>query len=255
VKVSELSRAAGVSLATLKYYQREGLVPDGVRGAANQVDYSDVNVQRVRLIRALLETGGLSIAAARDVIAAVDARDAPIAETFRVAQHAMSSPRTTGAAPTASARDRVQKVADEKGWRVSDDNPGIDTAARAIDGLRAIDFDPSANYLTAYAAAADTVAAADLQALLEVDGEDRVAERMVVGSALGDPLFAGLRRLAQQNATHHASPSTESEHHNDYFTHPRRSRRQRSRGPRDGTGSPRPRRTHHLSRPPAVHAR
>jgi DNA-binding transcriptional MerR regulator len=206
VKVSEIARAAGVPLSAVKFYQREGLLPEGIRSAPNQVEYSDVHVQRVRLIRALLETGGLSIATARDIIAAVDARDTPIAETFRVAQHAMSSPRTTGAAPTASALDCVKRVADEKGWRVSDDNPGIGTAARVIDGLRTIHFDPSPDYLNAYATAAATAASADLRALTGLDGEDRIAERMVVGSVLGDPLFAGLRRMAQQDATHDFFP-------------------------------------------------
>ncbi|BCJ69537.1 hypothetical protein Prubr_65580 [Polymorphospora rubra] len=61
----------------MKYYQREGLLPEGVRSAPNQVDYGDAHVHRVRLIRALLETGGLSVAATKEVIAALDAEDAP----------------------------------------------------------------------------------------------------------------------------------------------------------------------------------
>ncbi|BCJ69538.1 hypothetical protein Prubr_65590 [Polymorphospora rubra] len=87
------------------------------------------------------------------------------------------------------------------GWEVTDDNPGIDAAARALDGLRAIGFDAPDPYLDAYAAAAATVAAADLRALSSLTTPDQVAELMVVGTILGDPLFAGLRRLAQQDVT------------------------------------------------------
>jgi DNA-binding transcriptional MerR regulator len=201
VKISEIAKRAQVSLSAIKYYQREGLMPEGIRLSPNQVDYGQIHIQRVRLIRALIETGGLSIAAAREVIAVLDAPDMPLAETFRVAQSAMSTPRTTESTPTAASRQRVMALAQQQGWCASDDNPGIDAAARALDGLHAIGFDPTDDYLGAYATAASSAADADVQALTARSGPDEVAELMVVGTVLGDPLFAGLRRLAQQHAT------------------------------------------------------
>ncbi|MEV7232087.1 MerR family transcriptional regulator [Polymorphospora sp. NPDC051019] len=207
MRISELSRRAGVPLSAVKYYQREGLLPEGVRSAPNQVDYGDAHVHRVRLIRALLETGGLSVAATKDVIAALDAEDAPLAETFRVAQHAMATPRTADSTPSDAARQRIATFARSQGWEVTDDNPGIDAAARALDGLRAIGFEAPDSYLGAYAAAAAAVAAADLRALSSLATPDQVAELMVVGTILGDPLFAGLRRLAQQDVTRTLFPT------------------------------------------------
>lgn len=201
MKISELAQSAGVPLSAVKYYQREGLVPEGVRSAANQVAYSQTHVQRVRLIRALIETGGLSISATREVIRAIDTPGMPLAETFRVAQHAMSTPRTVESTPSAITRERVASVAQQQGWCITDDNPGLDAAARALDGLHAIGFDAPDEYLGAYAAAAASVADADLNALTTLSSPDEVAELMVVGTALGDPLFAGLRRLAHQHAT------------------------------------------------------
>lgn len=186
----------------MKYYQREGLLPAGERTAPNQVAYSGEHVQRVRLIRALLETGGLSIAAAKDVISALDASDAPLSETFEVAQHAMSTPRTKESEPSESARARVAAIVVSRGWAFSADNPGIDAAARALDGLSAIGFDAPDAYLEAYASAAASAAAADLRALSERTSRDAIAELMVVGTVLGDPLFAGLRRVAHEDATH-----------------------------------------------------
>ncbi|GAA4991907.1 MerR family transcriptional regulator [Kineococcus glutinatus] len=211
MRVSELARRAGVPLSAVKYYQREGLLPAGVRTAPNQVAYGEAHVQRVRLIRALLETGGLSIAATKDVITALDADAAPLAETFRVAQHAMSARRTQESAPSEAARARVEALAASHGWCVTSDNPGVEAAARALDGLRAIGFDAPDAYLDAYAAAAAAAAAADLRALSGRGGRDAVAELMVVGTVLGDPLFAGLRRLAQQDATHDLFPTPETE--------------------------------------------
>lgn len=201
MKISELSERAGIPLSALKYYQREGLLPEGIRSSPNQTSYGEAHVQRVRLIRALLQTGGLSVAATKDVIAVLDAPDAPIAETFRVAQHAMGTPRTTESTPSPAARERILTLAREQDWCTTDDNPGIDTAARALDGLEAIGFDVPTDYLGAYAAAAAAAAGADLRALASLDEPDKVAELMVVGTVLGDPLFAGLRRLAHEDAT------------------------------------------------------
>jgi DNA-binding transcriptional MerR regulator len=195
----------------VKFYQRERLLPPGVRTAPNQVAYADAHVQRVRLIRALLETGGLSVAAAKDVIAALDSDGAPLVETFRVAQHAMSSPRTKESVPSEAARAKILELAADRGWRVTPDNPGVAAAARALDGLHAIDFDAPDAYLGAYAEAAEIAASADTEVLAHRDGRDAIAELMVVGTVLGDPLFAGLRRLAQQNATHDSLPTSEKD--------------------------------------------
>ncbi|WP_104116262.1 MerR family transcriptional regulator [Arthrobacter sp. B1805] len=201
MKISELGQRAGIPLSALKYYQREGLLPEGIRSSPNQTSYGEAHVQRVHLIRALLQTGGLSVAATKDVIAVLDAPDAPIAETFRVAQHAMGTPRTTELTPSPAARERILALAREQEWCIANDNPGIDTAARALEGLEAIGFDAPADYLGAYAAAAAEAAGADLRALASLDEPDKVAELMVVGTVLGDPLFAGLRRLAHEDAT------------------------------------------------------
>lgn len=197
-------------LTAVKYYQREGLLPEGVRSAPNQVQYGDVHVRRVRLIRALLETGGLSVAATKNVIASLDTEGESLAETFSVAQQAMSTPRTAESVPSDESRERVVAVARSRGWAFLPENPGIDAAARALEGLRAIGFDPPESYLAAYAIAASTVAEADLLALETRNGVDEVAELMVVGTVLGDPLFAGLRRLAHEDATHTLRPTPDT---------------------------------------------
>lgn len=187
-------------LSAVKYYQREGLLPQGEKSAPNQAAYDDDHVRRVRLIRALLGTGGLSVAAAKDVIATLDTASLP--EAFAVAQHAMSTPRTSEPEPSRHARERVLTLARSRGWAITEDNPGIDSTARALDGLAAIGFDAPDSYLASYASAASTAAVADLDALTALPTPEQRAELMVVGSVLGDPLFAGLRRLAHENATH-----------------------------------------------------
>ena len=77
MKIAELSSRSGTSVPSIKFYLREGLLPAGESTGRNQAEYSDEHLHRLRLIRALMDVGGLSVAAARDVIAAVDTPDLP----------------------------------------------------------------------------------------------------------------------------------------------------------------------------------
>ena len=75
MRISGLSAATGVPVATIKYYLREELLPPGEASSATQATYGAEHVARLRLIRALVEVAGLSIAAVRDVLGALGADD------------------------------------------------------------------------------------------------------------------------------------------------------------------------------------
>ena len=81
MRISELSQRSGVSMASIKYYTREGLLPAGERTGYNQTDYSEQHLARLRLLRALIEAGGLTIAHARTVLTAADQAPATSAGT------------------------------------------------------------------------------------------------------------------------------------------------------------------------------
>ncbi|NII39909.1 DNA-binding transcriptional MerR regulator [Curtobacterium flaccumfaciens] len=206
MRISELAREAATPLTAVKYYQREGLLPAGEKTAPNQTAYDRRHVERVRLVRALLETGGLSIAVTKQVLAVLDTDDAPLAEVFEVAQYAITDSRSPETPASRAARARIEDRVTAAGWCATTDNPGHETAARALDGLATIGFDAPDDYLDAYMTAAATAARADVAALQSRDGRDAIAELMVIGTVLGDPLFAGLRRIAQQDATHDVFP-------------------------------------------------
>jgi DNA-binding transcriptional MerR regulator len=91
VRIAGLSTATGVSVATLKYYLREGLLHGGAATAVNQAQYDDTHVRRVKLVRALVELGRLSIAEVREVLAAVDDESQSLHEAFGAAQDAMAT--------------------------------------------------------------------------------------------------------------------------------------------------------------------
>ena len=197
MKMAQLSSTSEVPVATIKFYLREGLLPAGDRHGPNQSLYGPDHLRRLRVIRGLLDVGGLSIAAARAVIDAIDS-DLGLGHTFDIAQRTVSPEIDPD---TLSPESIAQVDAVLSGWRVSPDNPGRLAAARVLQTFRDLDQPDLSGWVPGYAAAALAVAEADLD---EVDARsDREAktEMVVVGTVLGDALFAALRRAAQEHVS------------------------------------------------------
>jgi len=204
--MSELSRASGVPIPSVKYYLREGLLPAGRRAAANQAEYGDEHVARLRLIRALLDVGGLSVASAREVLAAVDDRELPLAAVFDVAQRSVSRAELYSAPSPGVAADRIDALVAERDWHVSPENPGRIGAAGVLNAFLRIDRPELIGLLDRYADAAEIVARADLGAVAEQGDVERMAGTIVAGTVLGDAMFAALRRMAQEHVTSELYP-------------------------------------------------
>ena len=203
--MAELSRASGIPVATIKFYLRERLLPAGERTGPNQSRYGEQHLRRLRLIRGLLDVGGLSVAAARDVIAAVDS-ELPLAHSFGVAQRAVSATIDPGDVdPEALAG--IDRLVD--GWHVSEDNPGRLAAARVLETFDSLGQRDERNWFSRYAAAALLVAEADLDQVEARNSREAMAETVVIGTVLGDALFSGLRRAAQEHVStvRHPVPS------------------------------------------------
>ncbi|WP_309615066.1 MerR family transcriptional regulator [Salinibacterium sp.] len=198
--MSELSDRSGVSVASIKFYQREELLPEPERTSPNQSRYEDGHVERLRLVRALIDVGGLSVAAVRQVLAAAEA-DIPLDWAMGVAQHAIPGSVELPDESSAGLRE-IDGVVAELGWNVSTDNPGRAMAARVIDSYLQLDHEELLSVLPEYSRAAAIVASVDLASVALQPDRARMAETVVVGTVLGDSLLAGLRRMAQEDASH-----------------------------------------------------
>ncbi len=193
MRVSELSRASGVSVPTIKYYLREGLLPFGAASTApNQADYADTHVHRLRLIRVLTQLGGLSIAATRDVLAAIDDPRLPVPDLLGVVQRAMAPAR--GADP--QARADVDRYLRRRRWTVPPDAPGRDALARALAALRDLGRDVGADVFAPYADLADQLARREVATIPANAARAEAVEAMVVGTVVFEAAFSALRRLA-----------------------------------------------------------
>jgi len=202
VLISQVSQLSGTPAATIKYYVRAGLLPAGTRSGENRTSYDESHVDRLRLIRAMLEVGKLSVSSAAAVLAALDDSSKPIAETFEVAQNALARDAVADVSePSDESIARADAVIDRAGWVNCGDNVGRRIVAQTIDGFAKAGHHMSDDYLDRYAAAADIVAAADLDAVGAIADPSERTELMVVGTVLGDPLSLGLRRIAQAHRT------------------------------------------------------
>jgi len=72
MRISALAAEAGLPLATVKFYLREGLLHPGIATSATQASYDESHVRRLRLIRALTGSVGLSVQQTRLILELVD---------------------------------------------------------------------------------------------------------------------------------------------------------------------------------------
>jgi len=204
VRISEVARRAGLPVATVKYYLREGLLPAGTPTAPNQADYGEPHIRRLRLIRTLREVGGLEIERIRRVIAAIEDENLSRHELFGVADRAREPARTSAETTdeTRQARAEVDKFVQELGWRVRPDAAGRQELADALAGLRRLGREYGTEVFRPYAEAADRMAAWEVSAVRTSDPRSVAVERMVVGTVVFEAVFNALRRLAHE---HHSA--------------------------------------------------
>lgn len=203
MRVGELSRRTGVPVPTIKYYVREGLLPAGELSSPNQARYDGSHVRRLRLVRALIEVGGLSVAAVRDVLEAVGDPGRPVHEVLGAA-HDRIAPRAVG--PDDAAREAARRQAAEliarRGWRVEEGNPAVRSLADALAAFNRLGHEGfSEAALDAYAGAVERIAAADMAYAARKAAREDLVESVVVGTVLGDAVLTSLRRLAQVDAS------------------------------------------------------
>ncbi len=222
MRVSELSRASGASVPTIKYYLREGLLPPGHATARNQADYGESHLRRLRLIRVLVDVGGLDLASVRAVLDAIADENLSVHELLGISHHALGPP--PDAEPVdddvQQAREEVDAFLRQLGWRVSPDAPSRRKLADALVALRRLGRDDDASVFLPYAQLADDLAARELASLPGDEEAPRaqLVERAVVGTVVFEAALVALRKLAQE---HHSAVRFDGEKRNRGGRRPR----------------------------------
>ncbi|MFI5819670.1 MerR family transcriptional regulator [Streptomyces rishiriensis] len=197
MRISELSRRSGVSVTTIKYYLREGLLPPGRQTAATQAEYDDQHLHRLRLIRALTGVRGLSVSTVREVL---DALAEHADDTHRLLGVALGSVRVgEKAGQDAPEAAEVAELVEELDWRVHAAAPARAVLAETLSSLRALGVPLDWRTLLPYARLAERTAVLDLDQLDGLDDPLETAERALLLTVLLEPALMALRRMAQEN--------------------------------------------------------
>ncbi|WP_433609336.1 MerR family transcriptional regulator [Dactylosporangium sp. CA-139114] len=199
MRIAELSRQTGVPVPTIKYYLREGLLPAGELTSPNQARYDDRHVQRLRLVRALLDIGRLPIATIRQLLEALDEPDPDVHSVLgRALPSSANGKESIDPESVAAARQRIDRLAEKRGWLVGPQAPARQAAAEVLAAFEQVGADVGV-LLEQYADVAETIAVHDLAFVGRATGPEGMLYAAVVGSILGDSLLAALRRLTQEH--------------------------------------------------------
>jgi DNA-binding transcriptional MerR regulator len=195
MRISELSARTGVTVPTIKYYLRERLLPEGERTSPTQATYGDVHEKRLRVIRALLDSG-VSVAETRRVLDALDNPPASAHDLLGTA-HAAITPHTDEALDLTDA----EKLVEGLGWKPGMcDEAVLHAVARAMQGLERAGFSVPDAVMPVYLASIRQIADAEVAGVPSESAEAAVSY-VVLGSVLVEPLLLALRRVAQQVAS------------------------------------------------------
>jgi DNA-binding transcriptional MerR regulator len=203
MRLAELSRRSAVPAATIKYYLREGLLPPGRRVSATQAEYDETHLQRLRLVRALVQVGRVPIASAREVLAALEDDSLDHSSRLGTAVWALPhGPEPDGdEAVREDARRTVDALLDRLGWTYAqghaDESPAYRMLVTSVVTLARLGYPCSVDDLAPYARSGQQLAASDLDLIERYESPDEQLEAAVALTVLYEPVLLSLRRIAQ----------------------------------------------------------
>ncbi|WP_144832306.1 MULTISPECIES: MerR family transcriptional regulator [Microbacterium] len=194
MRISELSAESGVPVATIKYYLRERLLPEGERTSPTQASYGIPHVQRLGVIRALVDAG-VGIAGVRKVIGVLEEPPENPYDLLGAANAAVT-PVVDGDLDLSAATALLERM----GGSPLDCFPDqLRAVAHALATLDRAGFTVPPSVMDAYLVHLGAIGDAELASTPETSMDDAV-RYVVLGTALVEPLVLALRRVAEQIA-------------------------------------------------------
>lgn len=193
MRISELSGRTGVSIPTLKYYLRERLLHPGEAQSATRAAYDGTHVERVQLVRTLIDVGHLSIDRVREVVHALEHPPVSRHELLGAAHEALRPPPGHDAL-TREAADRVRHL----GAPECDTSSASTQLAQALSAAAEAGWTVQDATLRAWQRAMRSVAETDVVDELSSATPGEALRYAILGNVLTDPVLIALRRVAQE---------------------------------------------------------
>lgn len=160
-QLSDLSRRTGVPDRMLRFYLRMELLP----ALDESQEYDESHVRRVALVRTLLDVGGLSPAAIRQIVGRMDTSP-PLHELLGAVQYALPSRGSVSQDQEwERAKKRTTALAEQRSWQVSPDNPAWQTLTQVLVTCEWLEQRDLPRLLETYAEALERVVDIEVQLL------------------------------------------------------------------------------------------
>ncbi|HEX5970222.1 MAG TPA: MerR family transcriptional regulator, partial [Intrasporangium sp.] len=164
-------------------------------------DYGESHVERVRLVRALIDVAGLSIGRVREVVQALS--DPPTSRhgLLGIAHAVLRSSSPDGVVTATGVHQLSEQLIDGLGWRIGEDSVARAQLGSALDRARGDGLEISEETFAVYARAALLMADRDVRDELGLESASEALRYVILGNVLSDPIVIGLRRLAQEHVS------------------------------------------------------
>ncbi len=199
--ISELSERTQVPIDTIKHYLRIGVLHRGTPIADRRSEYDETHVERLRLIRAMIEIGGMRLDSVRRVFDSVDESQTSLRQALGQAHYELSRRFLEDHEPSAQSLATVDGVIARQGWDIWDQSVHRVALAASLDTLSQVDSSINDVLLDFYAQVVDQIAAFEISHVDASSSHDAAIRSVVIGTALYEPLILLLRRLAQEHAS------------------------------------------------------
>jgi DNA-binding transcriptional MerR regulator len=211
MRLAELSRRSGVPRSTVKFYIRQGILPAGTQRARNQATYDSTHLERLRLITALRDVGGLSLDVITRVTTELDRgwNDGdPVGEALLAIYTPRSRPRSRDEqAELGRLRTEVRDLLRTLPWTTDDERHYfLDELAETLLQVRRYLFpdypvaalEPLARvaWLLSEVEFANAPGGARVPVRARDDDVAEPTRRAIVGTVLFERVFGALRRCA-----------------------------------------------------------
>ncbi len=133
--ISELSDRTRVPIDTIKHYLRIGVLPRGRPIADRRSEYDETHVERLRLIRAMIEVGGMRLDSVRRVFDSVDESQTSLRDALGQAHYELSRRFLEDHEPTAGSLATVDGVIARQDWHIAEDSVHRAALAASLDTL------------------------------------------------------------------------------------------------------------------------
>lgn len=211
MKISELARRSGVTISSIKYYIREGLLPSGTPlgdgSVKNQARYGDQHLKDLALIRALRERAGISIVSLRRVLLAIAEAESGHKDSLAMGVRSVEVERLASRDGPKSDTDEpeyraawaaLEQLMGARGWNRQQDEPEIQELLAAMVAVGHVwPYELPNGIWAQYAELGAHAASFEIPEGWDPDRFPSEALRYaIVGTYLFEPVILAFRRLA-----------------------------------------------------------